>query len=150
MKRDTKREALWILGFLVVLGLGGHFYMKHLTTYEKTLNPLYEAMKEQDQAKYYDILRIEVLDKEAADRAFERAIDQDIDALWERMYEASRKVLDTDRPQEVDHEDGGEMFIIFPKTWLGLYDLVDVHLGKTERAEIEKGTYEEKAVERQY
>lgn len=140
-----KREFGWIAAFIVVFMIGGHFYMNSITTFKHTGDPILQTIRDDDQVAFFRELKIDVVDLEAATAYFEKTKQQDLDLLKERMLEVEQIVYETDRPALVEHEDGSQQFLLFPKTWLWFYHSIDVQAPISVRETIEQATFEDKA-----
>lgn len=133
------RTKIWGMIFLCAFLIGLHFITLQSLTYEKTVQPVFDALASGDVESFYEQLAVDVQNVEEAKAYFNYAKEQSMEGVDVRLKQAADEATIRYSPVPVNHEEGEPFLTVREEKKLGLstYAYLVVDLPEKERSVIE-------------
>ena len=121
-----KKITYSLLLIVVAAGVGGHFFIKSITSPDKTIQPIYNALLNNDEKLFFENITVP---KEVAydpQSYMEYINDQEMDSFFITLMDNANNVHSDGIIRIIEHEDGSELFRIKSSKLLFFYPVVEV------------------------
>lgn len=139
-----KKLTYSIVLFLVAAGIGGHLYVKSITSPNKTIQPIYNALLSNDEKQFFDHIEVpkDVSYDPQAYMAYIKS--QDMNSFFNTLMANADDAYTDGIIRIIEHEDGTELFRIKAAKFLYLYPTVEVLATSSEvllETDLKSGTF---------
>ena len=121
-----KKIAYSLLLLLIVAGVGGHFFIKSITSPEKTVQPIYNSLLNNDEKTFFEKIIVPRKVEYDAQSYIEYIKDQNMDSFLQALTQNANSVHADGIIRIIEHEDGSELFRMKAEKFLYFYPVVKI------------------------
>ena len=124
--RKITYSLLLLIVVAGVAGVGGHFFIKSITSPEKTVQPIYNSLLNSDEKTLFENVTLPKEVKYDAQSYIEYIKDQNMDSFLQTLTHNANSVHTDGIISIIEHEDGSELFRLKKEKFLYFYPVVKV------------------------